>query len=303
METSLRNRLTFGPMMLGSLFLLLWLDHVIQRWTVSDPFPRGVAGVGLLGMLWMILPLATYELSALFTAEKVRPYRFIAAAGCFMLILHAWATQFPKFQVIAASSLAFIVVFVMLLAALCRAAGQHTQEAITRMAGTVLATLYLGGLAWFLMALRVKSTGHFHGSTFIILTILVVVKFTDIGAYFGGRALGRNKLILWLSPGKTWEGLACGMIVAGCVGMACAPFINVHEGLDTGYSLPWWKGFVFGFLIGGIGQLGDLLESLMKRDAEVKDSSSLIPGFGGVLDVIDSPVFAAPFAYLLFSLF
>ena len=67
--------------------------------------------------------------------------------------------------------------------------------------------------------------------------------------------------------------------------------------------LPWWKGFIFGVIIGGIGQLGDLLECLMKRDAEVKDCGQLIPGFGGILDIIDSPLLAAPFAYLLFSLF
>ena len=69
------------------------------------------------------------------------------------------------------------------------------------------------------------------------------------------------------------------------------------------YNLAWWKGLIFGVVIGGIGQLGDLLESLMKRDAEVKDSGHSIPGFGGVLDVIDSPLLAAPFAYLMFSLF
>jgi phosphatidate cytidylyltransferase len=80
----------------------------------------------------------------------------------------------------------------------------------------------------------------------------------------------------------------------GVVGLVCASQMA---------RLLWWKGFVFGMIIGGIGQAGDLLESLMKRDAEVKDSGSLIPGFGGILDVIDSPLFAAPFAYLLFSLF
>src|SRR5207302_5952840 len=136
-----------------------------------------------------------------------------------------------------------------------------------RMAGTVLTTLYLGGLAWFLMAIRVKHSEHFSGSTMLILMILLVVKSTDIGAYFGGRALGRHKLIPWLSPGKTWEGLGFGLMTAGLIGAVCARWIGAPD-----YHLPWWKGAIFGVVIGGIGQLGDLLESLMKRDAEVKDS-------------------------------
>src|SRR5204862_593644 len=101
----------------------------------------------------------------------------------------------------------------------------------------------------------------------------------------------------WLSPGKTWEGLICGLFTAGLIGAALSPCISPPH-----FSLPWWKGFFFGAVIGGIGQLGDLLESLMKRDAEVKDSGSLVPGFDGILDVIDSPLLAALFAYLLFSL-
>jgi phosphatidate cytidylyltransferase len=209
--------------------------------------------------------------------------------------VHAFLTQFPPFKPIAASTLAFIVVFVMLFAALRRAWGKQTQEAIVHMAGTVLATLYLGGLAWFLLALRVKESDNVVGTTMIILMILLVVKFTDIGAYFGGKRFGKHKLIFWLSPGKTWEGLFFGMMTAGCVGAICAAFIPGQ--------LRWWQGLIFGIVIGGIGQLGDLLESLMKRDAEVKDSGQSIPGFGGVLDVIDSPLLAAPFAYLLFSLF
>jgi phosphatidate cytidylyltransferase len=189
----------------------------------------------------------------------------------------------------------------MLLAALRRAMHKQSQQAIAHMAGTVLATMYLGGLGWFLIALRVKQSsrlGGFHGTTMIILMILLVVKSTDIGAFFGGRALGRHKLIPWLSPGKTWEGLFFGVLTAAIVGLVCAPWIGYPD-----YNLLWWKGLIFGALIGFVGQLGDLLESLMKRDAQVKDSGHLIPGFGGVLDVIDSPLLAAPFAYLLFSLF
>jgi len=307
MERALRNRLTFGPLMLGALFLLLWIDSAAEEWT--RPFMEGVArraghhyngfgmgGIGLMVILLALLPIATDELATLFTAERVRPYRFIAAVGSGALMIHAFATQFYKFQPIAASTLAFIIVFVMLLAALRRAWERETQQAIVRMAGTVLATLYLGGLAWFLMAIRVKHSTRFNGSTTVILMILLVVKSTDIGAYFGGRALGRHKLIPWLSPGKTWEGLLCGVVTAALVSWACAQFVRYVD------RLPWWTAMLFGLIIGFLGQIGDLLESLMKRDAEVKDSGRLIPGFGGVLDVIDSPLFAAPFAYLFFSL-
>jgi phosphatidate cytidylyltransferase len=305
MEASLRNRLTFGPLMLGGLFLLLWLDDAAQRWTRAwmeeryraQGFRGGIGGIGLFVLLALIMPIAVQEIAVLFTAERIRPYRILAAAGSSLLVLHAFLTQFPPFQPIATSTLAFIIVFIMLLAALRRAWAKETQEAILKMAGTVLATLYLGGLAWFLMAIRVKHSAgphDFHGTTWTILSILLMVKFTDIGAYFGGRSLGKHKLIPWLSPGKTWEGLFFGLLTAGLVGAACAPWIP---------HVPWWKGFIFGVIIGGIGQLGDLLESLMKRDAEVKDSGKLVPGFGGALDIIDSPLLAAPFAYLLFSLF
>jgi phosphatidate cytidylyltransferase len=304
MEQSLKNRLTYGPIMLAGLFLLLWLDSEAQRWTRSwmetryaaENFRGGIGGIGILVLLAIISPLAVDELATLFAAEQVRPYRGLAAIGSSLLILHAFLTQFPPFQAIAASSFAFIIVFIMLLAALRRAWSRQTQKAIHAMAGTVLATLYLGGLGWFLMALRVKHSGHhdFHGTTWVVLSILLMVKFTDIGAYFGGRAFGKHKLIPWLSPGKTWEGLFFGLLTAGLVGAACAPGIP---------NVVWWKAFIFGIVIGGIGQLGDLLESLMKRDAEVKDSGQVVPGFGGVLDIIDSPLLAAPFAYLLFSLF
>jgi phosphatidate cytidylyltransferase len=303
MEQALKNRLTFGPLMLAGLFLLLWLDHAAQQWTLTyntiNGHAVGVGGIGILILLMGILPLATYELANLFAAEKIRPYRTVASVGSALLILHAFGTQFDFFKPYAASSLAFIIVFVMLLAALLRALDKQSHEAIHHMAGTVLATLYLGGLAWFLMAIRVKTSFDetlsikFQGTTMKVLMILLVVKFTDIGAFFGGRALGKHKLILWLSPGKTWEGLFCGLLTSGAVGAALAPLIP---------ELTWPVAILFGITIGGVGQLGDLLESLMKRDADIKDSGKLIPGFGGILDVIDSPLLAAPFAYLFLSL-
>jgi phosphatidate cytidylyltransferase len=295
MQQSLRQRLSYGSLMLAVLLALLYFDYWVER-------NYHIAGVGLLILMIVLLPLATAEVGHLFVAEHVRPYKFLAGLGSGLLAIHAFMTQFPWFQHIAASTLAFIIVFTMILAAIRRALGQKTEEAITHMAGTVLAMLYLGGLAWFLIALRVKHSADrlhgFQGSTQAVVMILLVVKFTDIGAYFGGRTFGRHKLIPWLSPKKTWEGLLCGLAAAALVGLACS--LIWPQALST---LTWPKALLFGILIGGVGQAGDLLESLMKRDAQVKDSGSLIPGFGGLPDVIDSPLLAAPAAYLLFSLF
>ena len=288
MDSNLRNRLTFGPILLAGLLGVLWLD-----WWIEKQYQ--VKGLGLLALLVLVLPLANSELARLFAAEHVQPYRFISGVFCALIVLHGFATQFEPFRPIAASTLALLIAAVPIAAALRRAAGRTTQDAIVRMAGTLLTTMYLGGLAWFLIALRVKrgvQTG-FEGTTMHVVMILLCVKFTDIGAFFTGRSLGRHKLIFWLSPGKTWEGLVGGVVTAGLVGAACAPFL---------VNLDWWKGAIFGAVIGAVGQAGDLLESLMKRDAQVKDSGALLPGFGGVLDVIDSPLLAAPVAYLLFGL-
>ena len=291
-------------MMLAALFGLLYVDNFVERHTqgmvIDKGHPYGLGGTGILVLMLIVVPLGIHELATMFAAEQVRPYRIFASGGAALLLVHGFLTQFDWFQPVATSTLAFLVVFVMLAAALRRAWLKQTQDAIHAMAGTVLAMLYLGGLAWFLMALRVKHAFHrdgsvrFEGSTFVVLMILLVVKFTDIGAYFGGKAFGKTKLIPWLSPGKTWEGLLFGLITAGAMGALCTHWID---------RLHWNYGVIFGVVIGGIGQFGDLLESLMKRDAEVKDSGKLIPGFGGILDVIDSPLLAAPFAYLMFSLF
>src|SRR5688500_13416312 len=108
MEQSLKNRLTFGPLMLGGLFILLWLDDFLamkpRGWmegTYSGVRGR-VGGVGLLVLLAFLLALAVQEIAILFPAENVRPYRLVAASGCSLLIVHAFLTQFPPFQPIAA---------------------------------------------------------------------------------------------------------------------------------------------------------------------------------------------------------
>ena len=130
-----------------------------------------------------------------------------------------------------------------------------------------------------------------------VLAIFVSIWVCDSAAYFAGRAFGRHKLFERVSPKKTWEGAIAGF--AGAIAAFLLMRMLVLPYLSIGQSL------VCGVIVGVFGQLGDLVESLLKRDAGVKDSSSLIPGHGGVLDRFDSIMFVSPllFLYLDFVVF
>jgi phosphatidate cytidylyltransferase len=126
-----------------------------------------------------------------------------------------------------------------------------------------------------------------------IAYLLVVTKITDIGAYFAGSLWGRRKLAPNISPKKTIEG--------AIVGLACALTASFVFGLGIGYTTSFRLGvfewLFLGLILGVVGQFGDLSESLLKRDANKKDSNAL-PGLGGVLDSIDSILFNAPIIYI-----
>lgn len=139
---------------------------------------------------------------------------------------------------------------------------------------------------------------------FFMLMALSAVALCDAGAYFGGRAYGRRKLAPKISPGKTVEGALCGVMV-GTLGalVAKAIFDTVWPSLSQAVS--FGAVLVLGFGVSLVAVLGDLVESLLKRDADAKDAGRLLPGMGGVLDRIDSPLLGIPFMYymLLFYVF
>jgi phosphatidate cytidylyltransferase len=126
----------------------------------------------------------------------------------------------------------------------------------------------------------------------MLLVIVAIVKAADVGAYATGHAIGKHKLIPWLSPGKTIEGFIGGLVFSAVVAALILPQLSTFTPV---------KAIFAGLVLGAVGQLGDLLESLLKRDAGVKDSGKL-PGFGGLLDLLDSPLLAAPAAYWLLKL-
>jgi phosphatidate cytidylyltransferase len=130
-----------------------------------------------------------------------------------------------------------------------------------------------------------------------LASLLIIVKMGDTGAYTVGRLIGRHKMTPTLSPGKTIEG------AVGALAFSIAASWVVFQWLvpasqSGGEASSIWGGWaVYGAILGVVGILGDLAESLLKRDVGVKDSSTWLPGFGGVLDMLDSVLIAAPFAY------
>lgn len=161
---------------------------------------------------------------------------------------------------------------------------QEPGTATRRLAATFLVLGYLGFLPAFLIQLRWRADG-----ALALAAAVFVTKSGDIGAYFTGRILGRHRMSPVLSPRKTWEGAAGGLTLATVMGVVF---------LVRNY--PWWAAALWGLALGGAGMVGDLMESLLKRDSGHKDASTLVPGFGGVLDVIDALLFAGPVAYLGF---
>ncbi len=132
-----------------------------------------------------------------------------------------------------------------------------------------------------------------------MLSMIIVVKATDIGAYSVGRIWGRHKLAPQLSPGKTWEGVVGGLLFAIAAALLVLGPLAGSMGLASNRGSTLWLGcaVIYALLVSVAGILGDLAESLLKREARFKDSSTWLPGFGGVLDLLDSLLVAAPVAY------
>lgn len=197
---------------------------------------------------------------------------------------------------------------------------------------TMLMIVYLGFLGSFALQIRCDRDTPDQEGAWLLLITLLVIKSSDIGAYFAGSFLGRHKLIPSISPAKTVEGAIGGLVGSAGVAMAFAALGSkmaqlVSGGAAANWIKPdsrffqiiedatWTFGFaqnphglhplaracLFGLAMSAAGQLGDLFESCFKRDANVKDSGRIMPRFGGILDLIDSPVLALPIAWFLLT--
>jgi len=148
---------------------------------------------------------------------------------------------------------------------------------------------YLGVLASF-TGLIIALPG---GQWMLAVAFCCVVG-SDTGGYILGATLGKHPMAPTISPKKTWEGMAGSVLLAGAVGVVLT-IVMLH--------LPWWLGLLLAVLMVVFGTLGDLVESLIKRDVGIKDMSSVLPGHGGIMERLDSMLFAMPVAWLVFFVY
>ncbi|MCL2640021.1 MAG: phosphatidate cytidylyltransferase [Phycisphaerales bacterium] len=312
----LRHRLIFGLLFIALFIAAIALDvWLSQGWPTQ---PRTIPPGSIVALICiLIIPLAIREMQNLLQRQHVTISIRITVVAALLCMLWPWIEQVsdaiatkhdelsrievvqtletsPWFKVAHWTRsqkphyLVPTVLSLSLLAAVVvHSRKQKVEGAMANAGATLLAITYLGVLPGFFLPICLTH------SAWMLLAIIAVVKAADTGAYAVGRLIGKHKLIPWLSPGKTIEGFIGGIALSAIVSL-----LLLHFTLPA-FSIP--MSLLAGIILGAIGQAGDLLESLLKRDAGVKDSGRL-PGFGGILDILDSPLLAAPAAYWLLKL-
>ena len=271
-----------------------------------------IGGAPLAALLAVTSALAAWELFRIARASGLEPLddAGIVIAGIIPLMVHAryLGLYHPDGSVGAVTLV--VVSLLGLLGAAIFARGV-TGKPLSAVAVTAYGAAYTGGTLSFGYALRyheyafgpasVSAAGRVFsipsGGLLLLLPVLLTWS-SDIGAYVVGRTAGRHKLIPSVSPAKTVEGSLGGLVACMLVAWVYARFV-LHPWAHLDFRAAPWGAMAFGALISVAAQVGDLAESLLKREAGVKDSSQIIPGHGGVLDRTDSLLFALPVAYLV----
>ncbi len=259
-----------------------WLDGSLTSSTADN---SQVQATLLMVLLVVVVSLGGIELSRLAVGKGLAVLNPVAAIG---LALVATTWYWPQFIHISQGMYLLLALTIVLAALFVQQHLQRGNDGVLGNCGiSCFSLLYLGLPAAFILGIRIDE------GPWAVLMFVLVVKSSDIGAYTSGKLFGKHKLSPHVSPKKTWEGLAGAVVAAAIVSMA---FVAI-SGIMKVRVAP-----IFGAGMAVIGQLSDLAESMLKRDAQQKDSSNRVPGFGGILDVIDSLLFAAPVAYVFFRL-
>ena len=264
-----------------------------------------VGGLPYLAVVIGFILLAQREFYGLIEGKGAQPHVGLGLSAAVAVALLAY---------FGSENLAMLLMTVLLLAlmvAQLRKAQIH--EALSSISGTFFGVFYVGWLLSHAIVLRqfydaalarypaekVIAAGYVpdSGAFFMVFTLVVVV-WCDAGAYFAGRKYGRRKLAPRVSPGKSVEG-ALGGLLAGILGGLGTKGVFDLFWPDLAAAFSWEQVVPFAIVLSIVGIVGDLVESLLKRDAAVKDAGSLLPGMGGVLDRVDAPILAIPVMYYM----
>jgi phosphatidate cytidylyltransferase len=278
----LRTRLWMGAVLIALVVGVLAVDEHLAPW-----FPF------LFALVVGLALVATFELLHLLPTD-VRPASWLCCLGIAAVVAANWiphlsmTTSPSPWLMVGVSFAAFVLLVFLVEMATFREPGYS----VTRMALAVWLLSYLGLLPSFLMQLRWLPPTPAHSTAALMLTVFVP-KCCDIGAYCTGRVIGKHQMTPALSLKKTWEGAAGGLATAVLAAVLLdrfGPAAVLEESVAAEAG--------FGLSLGVAGMFGDLAESLVKRDCRHKDASQAVPGYGGVLDVVDAILFAAPVSYV-----
>ena len=256
-----------------------------------------VGGWALAGVLAVLGVLGTREVYDLARAQGIEPLEwvgFIGAAVCPLAVY--WVKGYAEWEPVV-----YVGAIWLLLVLVVGAARGPNHRPLTAVAVTVFGGLYASAMLSFVVAIRhgPHSDAHPRGSVALVVLPLVVTWVCDTCAMAAGTLVGGPKLAPVLSPRKTWAGAVGGLVGGLVAALAYGPLVLDRVAL----RLDLWQLVTVGLVVALAAQVGDVAESLFKREAGVKDSSSLIPGHGGVLDRLDSLYFVLPLTAGLFRLF
>jgi len=268
----------------GLMILDGYLDGSLTLATATRPIQ---ATILCLLIILLAIP-AQLELAHLMASTGAKVFRTIVITAAILLATGwYWRQFFGKPLDFHLYYMLFVSAFSLLAVLLYQGLRFGAADAMANCAAGFFAVFYLGLLSGFVLGVRVDF------GVWCLLMFVFAVKSADIGAYTIGTLFGKHKCSPQISPSKTWEGLAGAVIFASIVAVVFSHFCGI---MRLSFAI------IFGVVFALLGQLGDLAESMIKRDAEQKDSAQIVPGFGGILDIIDSPLATAPVAYLFFML-
>lgn len=252
----------------------VWFDEPLPWFTV-------------LAAVWGVL--AVWEFYRIVGVSRLVPLTVFGMVWTLLFILRPHLDYAPATAILLISAVVLSLVVLIFI--------PQREGLFASWAGTVAGILYVGWLLSYLVVLRLEpGTAAFPeaGRNFTFLAFFATFG-SDTMAYFIGRAIGRHKMAPRISPAKTWEGA-----VAGLVG---AVAVTLLFKLPTPFQLPlsYWQAILLGLLVSVFGQFGDLVESRLKRSAGVKESGRFMPGHGGLLDRMDSLVFAGVVVYFYYA--